>query len=93
MLHGDIKIHYSLCLHALQLMRIGGGRSLAVLVFPRVFPAASLCHPKKKKGLSVSLEAISHYFLLLFFMAFLLYEIVCLRELLLSSFDIGGELH
>lgn len=41
----------------------------------------------------MSLETISRYFLLSFFMAFLLYESVCLRELLLSSFDRGGELH
>lgn len=52
-----------------------------------------ICHPKEKKGLSMSLETISRYFLLLFFMAFLLYETVCLRELLLSSFDRGGGLH
>lgn len=69
------------------------GEALLCWCFPEFSPQLASVILRKKKGLSVSSEAISHYFLLLFFMAFLLYEIVCLRELLLSSFDIGGELH
>lgn len=56
-LHGDIEFHYSLCFHALQLMRTSSGRSPTVLVFPRIFFSHQLAFfiPKEKNGLSMSL--------------------------------------